>query len=79
MIRTQTCAAVCLFLVMAFLPGATRPVAAASLANPASQYCISIGGKLKMVRSRNGSVRADCILKNGRRIDEWALYRAHHK
>ncbi|MGO4450493.1 DUF333 domain-containing protein [Phyllobacterium sp. TAF24] len=48
------------------------------LANPASVYCQSLGGTLLAVFTKDGSSN-DCILPNGRRIDEWKLFRQNHK
>ncbi|SFM96039.1 hypothetical protein SAMN05216516_101541 [Izhakiella capsodis] len=49
------------------------------LANPASVYCVKIGGKSVMVNTKGG-VTGNCILPSGKEVDEWSLYRhAHHK
>lgn len=46
--------------------------------NPASVYCIDKGGKLVKVTNEKGD-SFDCILPDGERIDEWALYRRDHQ
>ncbi|MGO4450480.1 DUF333 domain-containing protein [Phyllobacterium sp. TAF24] len=48
------------------------------MANPASVYCQTLGGKLLAVMSADG-ISNDCILPNGKRIDEWKLFRRAHK
>ncbi len=50
--------------------------AAHALPNPASAYCIGLGGRLEIVRTPQGEV-GYCKLPDGRRIEEWALYRAY--
>ena len=47
------------------------------IANPASEYCIAIGGRLEIVTTATGQIGI-CILPDGRRIEEWALYRSAH-
>ncbi|MGQ3675613.1 putative hemolysin [Xanthobacter sp. TB0139] len=47
------------------------------LANPASQYCASLGGKLEMRTTPEGQV-GYCHLPDGRIEEEWALFRANH-
>ena len=51
------------------------PISAHALANPAAVFCVEQGGKLKP--KPNG--RELCILPNGRAVEEWAYFRAHHK
>ena len=46
--------------------------------NPASQYCIDQGGKLEMKKNANGDAYANCILPDGRVIEEWQLFRQDH-
>lgn len=51
---------------------------APAIANPASTYCLSIGGRLEMVTTAKGQIGI-CILKDGRRIEEWRLFRRAQK
>ena len=44
-----------------------------SMSNPASEYCISKGGSLKIDKNLDGEV-GYCILPNGQMIDEWAFF-----
>lgn len=44
------------------------------LANPASEYCVSIGGKVVMRDTPDGQA-GDCHLADGRVVDEWTLFR----
>lgn len=45
------------------------------MANPASKYCVSQGGKLEIKRAADGSEYGVCHLPNGTAIEEWALFR----
>lgn len=47
------------------------------MANPASQFCVQQGGRLRIVRTAQGEVGL-CTLPDGREVEEWALFRAHH-
>lgn len=44
-------------------------------ANPASEYCISLGGRLE-VRHEAGGQLGYCHLQDGRIVEEWALFGA---
>jgi putative hemolysin len=46
------------------------------IANPASMYCLQRGGRLRIVTRRNGGQIGICALPNGRRVEEWTLYRS---
>lgn len=48
------------------------------MANPAAVYCHEEGGTSQSVQTSAG-VRADCLLPDGKKIDEWDLYRRDHK
>lgn len=50
------------------------PDAAPGLANPASQYCVSLGGRLEIRKETDGEV-GYCHLPDGRVVEEWALFR----
>lgn len=52
----------------------TEPTHQVGLANPASEYCISQGGTLEIVRDAAGD-RGMCHLPDGTVIEEWALFR----
>jgi putative hemolysin len=45
--------------------------------NPASAYCVQIGGKLG-IENREGGQVGICTLPDGTRIEEWELYRRDH-
>ena len=49
-----------------------------TLANPASEYCISIGGELEIKTETDGQVGI-CHLPSGEQIEEWSLYRKANK
>lgn len=53
------------------------PPTTPALANPASTYCISLGGRVETVNNANGQ-QGFCVLPDGSRTDEWDLYRAAH-
>ncbi|WP_305773772.1 DUF333 domain-containing protein [Labrys sp. WJW] len=58
-------------------PGMATPQAP-GMANPASTYCAQQGGRSIPVQSARGQ-RADCQLPDGRRVDEWKLYRSANR
>lgn len=46
----------------------------ASMANPASQYCAELGGRLE-IRAEQAGEAGYCHLPDGAVIEEWQLYR----
>ena len=48
------------------------------MANPASEYCVSIGGDLEIQTQTDGQIGI-CHLPSGEKIEEWALYRKANK
>ena len=56
---------------------ATTTTASVGLANPASVYCESRGGRVEIVTNANGQ-QGICVLPDGTRVDEWDLWRADH-
>lgn len=67
-------------LVLAACEAAQEPPAkpAARVANPASVYCAERGGRLEIVDEPGGQA-GFCVLPDGRRVEEWALYREAHE
>jgi putative hemolysin len=49
------------------------------LANPASTYCISLGGKRETRKDAAGNESSVCHLPDGTVIDEWQLFRQDHR
>ena len=49
------------------------------LANPASTYCISLGGKRETRKDAAGNESSVCHLPDGTVIDEWVLFRRDHR
>lgn len=49
-----------------------------NMTNPASSYCVKIGGKSETVKGKDGEYGV-CHLPNGKVIDEWVLYRENNK
>lgn len=47
----------------------------ATIANPASVYCIEQGGELKIIKDVNGGEIGICTLPDGTECEEWAFYR----
>lgn len=45
------------------------------MANPASQYCVEQGGKLRKLKDAFGNISYNCKLPNGVEKNEWDLYR----
>ena len=60
-------------------PSTPAVPASAQMANPASVYCASLGGKLDIVKGPDGGEAGYCSLPSGERIEEWALFRRDHK
>ncbi|PKC38167.1 hemolysin [Pantoea ananatis 15320] len=52
----------------------SRETSTSQLANPASQHCLAVGGKIDSVKTAGGE-EGYCTLPSGERIDEWAFYR----
>ena len=57
---------------------AKQPAAQVNIANPASEYCISLNGSLAIEMTTEGE-HGVCTLPNGETIEEWALFRRDHK
>lgn len=51
----------------------------AQMGNPASVYCQQVGGKLEIIKGKDGGEVGYCTLPSGERIEEWALFRRDHK
>ncbi|MDE2579904.1 MAG: DUF333 domain-containing protein [Hyphomicrobiales bacterium] len=66
-------------MIALFLAAAlqARPFETKIIANPASVYCIEQGGRIEIEKTPEGE-RGLCMLPDGRRIDEWELFRANH-
>lgn len=45
------------------------------MANPASVFCVSMGGTLTLIDTANGQ-SSDCTLSDGTKADEWTYFRA---
>lgn len=60
-------------------PENPAPPMATRMANPASVYCQQLGGKLEIVKDKDGGEVGYCSLPGGERIEEWALFRRDHK
>lgn len=52
-----------------------QPALEIGMANPASDYCIKVGGSLEVRQSISGEV-GYCTLPDGRSVEEWELFRA---
>lgn len=68
-------------LVLVFfvsITGCSNPYNEIGIPNPASQYCIKIGGELEIRNEDNGQV-GYCHLQNGNVVEEWAFYRLQNK
>lgn len=55
--------------------GASSGVARPS---PASEYCISKGGKLEFRKDKDGNEFAMCRLRDGSAVEEWELFRKNN-
>ena len=47
------------------------------MANPASVFCVQQGGTVRITNTPQGQ-RGDCVLPDGRVIEEWQFFREHH-
>lgn len=47
----------------------------ASIANPASEFCIRQGGKVEIETDASGGQLGVCVLPTGQKCEEWAYYR----
>jgi uncharacterized protein len=48
---------------------------ATGMANPASVYCVQVGGNLTIQKDAQGNENGVCNFPNGTSYDEWALFR----
>ncbi len=64
-------------LLSACNPATENTPPTTQLANPASTYCVSLGGKVDIEKQAEGEV-GYCSLPSGERIEEWSLYRKDH-
>lgn len=49
------------------------------MANPASEFCVSIGGKSIIKKDAKGGEYGVCQLPDGKEVEEWELYRSSAK
>lgn len=59
------------------MAGCTRPEGSAKttqLANPASEHCVKVGGRVEIRQETAGAV-GYCHLPDGQVVEEWALFR----
>ena len=52
----------------------SEPDQGAQMANPASEYCLKIGGKLEIIEDAAGE-KGMCHLPDGTVMEEWELFR----
>lgn len=45
------------------------------MGNPASQYCVNLGGTLEMREDDDGDRQVMCNLPDGSEVEQWELYR----
>ncbi len=57
----------------------TEEMPSVGMPNPASVWCIEKGGRLEIVKDKDGNESGVCVLPSGERVDEWALFRRDHK
>lgn len=62
-------------LISIIMTGASQPTNV-GLANPASEYCISQGGTLEIVKDKDGNEVGMCKLPDGRVVEEWDFFRS---
>lgn len=58
-----------------FFRGECKPDNMLNMPNPASEYCLDIGGKLEIRQDKNGNEVGVCKFPNKVECDEWLLFR----
>lgn len=53
----------------------TPPNGDVGMANPASVYCVEKGGRIQIVKDKEGNETGLCQFADGTKIEEWELYR----
>jgi uncharacterized protein len=61
-------------IAMPLLLGACATEDPVRIANPASEHCLALGGTLTIEDGPGGQV-GWCLLPDGRRVEEWELWR----
>ncbi len=46
--------------------------------NPASKYCVKVGGASVIRKDENGGSYGVCIFKDGSEVDEWEHFRKYN-
>ena len=66
-------------IALASCAPAESPQRGATIANPASEYCVKEkGGHVEIVTDKSGAQRGMCHLPDGTVVDEWELFRKGH-
>lgn len=73
----MTVAVSCLFM-FGCSSGPGQPSDSTRIANPASTYCVSKGGKVQIKKDSDGNEIGMCHLPGGTVIEEWKLFRRDH-
>lgn len=68
----------CALFLVAACTAASADEPPTGIANPASAYCVELGGKLEIRDGPNGQA-GYCHLPDGRVVEEWELFRASHE
>ena len=79
-------ASVLLVLIFIFIFGCNQQInqtqveldSYANMNNPASEYCLLLGGQLAITKVGQGEIGI-CKLADGELIEEWLLYQRDHK
>lgn len=64
-------------MLVAGCTAADQNSTAVGMPNPASAYCVEIGGTLALENREGGQVGI-CTLPDGERVEEWELFRRDH-
>lgn len=78
-IATLPPAAILALSVTACSTTAGEPPTRLQMANPASAYCVSLGGKVEIRKTATGDEYGICHLPDGSVVEEWTLFRRDHK
>ena len=69
-------------LLSVFITACTSPAQnhrIVGMANPSSQYCVSVGGQSFTKKDVDGNEVGYCKLSDGQIVDEWDFFRKNHK
>jgi len=73
-IKTKTFVSFVSLIGLSFLMLIFYSLPVEAMANPASEYCVGVGGTLEIRTQEDGGQYGVCIFSDGSECEEWALY-----